>query len=116
MPWKVYSTPVLVNTFLGGVGALIGPLFGIIMADFYLRRKQRVRVADLYTDGPQGVYHYSNGVNWRNVAAFVVAGAVTMVIALVDTFSDLAPFSWLIGVVLGGLLSLVFQDRNHPVA
>ncbi|MDN6478783.1 NCS1 family nucleobase:cation symporter-1 [Corynebacterium variabile] len=116
MPWKVYSTPVLVNTFLGGVGALIGPLFGIIMADFYLRRKQRVRVADLYTDGPQGVYHYNNGVNWRNVAAFVVAGAVTMVIALVDTFSDLAPFSWLIGVVLGGLLSLVFQDRNHPVA
>jgi len=115
LPWKVYSTPALVNTFLGGVGALIGPLFGIVMADFYIRRRQHVHIAQLYSDDPAGIYHYDRGVNWRNVAAFAVAGVITMIIALLDTFSSLAPFSWLIGVVLGGALSLAFQDRNQPL-
>lgn len=115
LPWKVYSTPALVNTFLGGVGALIGPLFGIVMADFYLRRRQHVHIAQLYSDDPAGIYYYNRGVNWRNVVAFAIAGVITMIIALVGTFSALAPFSWLIGVVLGAVLSLVLHDRNQPI-
>ncbi|WP_414122323.1 NCS1 family nucleobase:cation symporter-1 [Corynebacterium nuruki] len=115
MPWKVYSTPVLVNTFLGGVAALIGPLFGIIMADFYIRRRQRVRIEQLYVDNPDSSYHYTNGVNWRNVTAFGLAGAVTMIIALVNAFDDVAAFSWPIGVVLGASLSLLFQDRKQTI-
>ena len=115
MPWKMYSTPAIVNTFLGGVGALIGPLFGIIMADFYLRRRQHVHIAQLYTDDPKGIYHYRGGVNWRNIAAFALAGGITMIIALADVFSDFAPFSWPIGAALGAGFSFLFQDRRQPV-
>lgn len=39
---------MVVTLFLGGLGALLGPLFGIIMIDYYVLRKRWVRVADLF--------------------------------------------------------------------
>ena len=101
MPWRMYSNPVIINYFLGGVGALIGPLFGIIIADFYLVKRSTFVVKDLYTSAPSGLYHYSKGFNVAYIAAFAVCGLITLVIALVPTFATLASFSWPIGVVLG---------------
>lgn len=103
MPWKMYANPAIINLFLGGVGALIGPLFGILMVDYYLLRRQQVKVADLYSSYNDGEYYYSNGVNLRAVVAFLISGAVTLVVALVPAFAALAPFSWPIAVVLGGV-------------
>lgn len=36
MPWNLYNSPVVINYFLGGLGAVLGPLFGIIIADYFL--------------------------------------------------------------------------------
>ncbi len=54
MPWKIYSTPVIINDFLGTLGASLGPLFGIMMLDFYLRRPQHVVTDDLYRGRARG--------------------------------------------------------------
>lgn len=32
LPWNLYNTPVVIVYFLGGLGALLGPLFGVILA------------------------------------------------------------------------------------
>ena len=39
MPWYIFSSAWAVNYFLGGLGAVLGPLFGIMMVD-YFRIKQ----------------------------------------------------------------------------
>jgi NCS1 family nucleobase:cation symporter-1 len=41
-PWTIYNSPVAINYFLGGLGALLGPLFGIIVVDYYLIKRGRV--------------------------------------------------------------------------
>ena len=41
-PWNIYNSPVAINYFLGGLGALLGPLFGIIVVDYYLIKRGRV--------------------------------------------------------------------------
>ncbi|WP_329812475.1 cytosine permease, partial [Streptomyces sp. GSL17-113] len=53
LPWNLYDSPIVVNYFLGGLGALLGPLFGVIMADYWLLRRSRVNVPDLYTEDAQ---------------------------------------------------------------
>ena len=102
MPWHLYGSPVAVNYFLGALGAFMGPLFGILMVDYWLIRKERVALAELYK--MDGAYAYSSGVNLRAVIAFVVTAVPTATLALVPTFGDIAPFSWPIGVVLAGLI------------
>lgn len=90
MPWKLYSSPAVVDDFLGTLGAFLGPLFGILMTDYYLFRKQRVAIAELYRLHVHGGYSYTGGVNWRALVSFVVAAAIAAPIALLGTFASIA--------------------------
>ena len=73
-PWNWYSNPDAIFWTLGMLGALIGPLFGILIADFYLVRKQKVVVDDLFTLEEVGAYYYTRGYNPAAVIAVVVSG------------------------------------------
>src|SRR6201990_1424655 len=55
-PWNWYDNPKAIASTLGLLGALIGPLFGILIAGYYFISKERVWVDDLYTRNPAGRY------------------------------------------------------------
>ncbi|MDP9885329.1 NCS1 family nucleobase:cation symporter-1 [Sinomonas atrocyanea] len=100
MPWNLYSNPVVVNYFLGGLGAFLGPLFGIMAADYYLIRRGHVDIRELYRADEHGQHFFRRGVNPKAIGVFVPTAALAAVLALVPAFADVAPFSWPIGVVL----------------
>ena len=55
MPWKLVSDPSgFIFKWLVGYSALLGPIAGIMLADYFVVRRQRLEVDDLYRDG--GVY------------------------------------------------------------
>src|ERR1700678_3515505 len=62
--------------WLVGYSGLLGPIAGIMIADYFLLRKCRLNVDSLYLH--KGEYSYSNGVNWRAVAALAVGIAVAL--------------------------------------
>ncbi|RII17269.1 putative allantoin permease [Streptomyces sp. YIM 130001] len=111
LPWNLYDSPVVVEYFLGGLGALLGPVFGIVMADYWLLRRTKVHVPHLYSEDPQASYAYRGGINPRAVAAFVPSAAIAVVIALAPYFSGISGFSWFIGGLLAGLLHMVLPGR-----
>lgn len=112
MPWNLYSNPAMIQYTLGTLGALIGPLFGILMADFYLVRKQQIIVEDLYTDNPKGAYWYTRGFNLTAILALVIAAVFSVSAALLPIFSVVAPFSWFIGA---GVAFLIYPYlARHP--
>jgi NCS1 family nucleobase:cation symporter-1 len=112
-PWNLFSNPTVVNYFIGGLGAFLGPLFGIIMLDYYILRGQRVVLGDLFRE--HGEYSYRNGWNPRAVAAFVVAATPTAIVALVPALSYWAAYSWFLGAALGAIVHYALS-RNvvHP--
>ena len=75
LPWKIFANAVAVNYFLGGLAAFLGPLFGIIVVDYYLIKRQQVNVDDLYREGEVSPYWYQGGINVRAVVAFVISAA-----------------------------------------
>jgi NCS1 family nucleobase:cation symporter-1 len=71
MPWRLYNdAAAYIFTWLIGYGALLGPVAGIMIADYFVLRRGTLVVDDLYRRG--GAYEYSGGVNWVAVAAFVL--------------------------------------------
>lgn len=102
LPWKIYSNPFAINYFLGGLAAFLGPLFGIIIVDYYLIKHGKIDVDGLYTTGPTSPYWYQQGVHLRAVVSFVIAAAISATLALVPMFATIAPFSWFIGAIIGG--------------
>lgn len=115
LPWNVYNNPTVIVYFLGGLGAILGPLFGVIMADYWLIRKTRVNVPALYSDAPNGDYHYRGGFNMRAIWALIPSAIIAVSIAVVPTFHAVAGFSWFIGAGLGLVFYLIVADRKMPI-
>jgi len=103
-PWNLYNNPDVIHYTLETLGAFIGPLFGVLIADYYLVRKQQVVVDEMFTMAPEGRYYYTKGVN----PAAVIATAVGAVVAMIPVLwtggphmHTLAQYSWFIGMGLG---------------
>jgi NCS1 family nucleobase:cation symporter-1 len=74
MPWKILeSTQGYIFTWLIGYSALLGPVAGILIVDYYGLRKTELVVDDLYREG--GRYSYHGGWNLAAVIAFAVGVA-----------------------------------------
>ncbi len=70
-PWYLYrNLSAYIFTWLIGYGALLGPIAGIMLCDYYVLRRRRLNVEDLYN--PAGRYR---GVNWLAVLALAIAVA-----------------------------------------
>jgi NCS1 family nucleobase:cation symporter-1 len=96
MPWKLlanYKTFIL--GWLGGYAALLGPLAGILICDYYLVRRRLLAVNDLYLRG--GAYEYSTGVNWRAVGALAAGAGVALSGLVIPSFRFLYDYSWFVG-------------------
>jgi NCS1 family nucleobase:cation symporter-1 len=71
-PWKLYNDPKgYIFTWLIGYSALLGPIGGIMIADYFIHRRKRLNVAALYD--PDGEYRFTNGFSLVALAAFVLA-------------------------------------------
>jgi NCS1 family nucleobase:cation symporter-1 len=116
LPWNLYDSPVVITYFLGGLGALLGPLFGIIMADYWLIRRAQVHVPDLYRDNPEASYFYTRGVNYRAVLALVISAAGALLLAFSPAFAAVHAFAWFIGSGLGAVVYLLVADRKQALA
>ncbi|WP_297842716.1 NCS1 family nucleobase:cation symporter-1 [Pseudomonas sp.] len=116
LPWNLYNSPVVIVYFLAGLGALLGPLYGIITADYWLLRRGKVDVPQLYSEACDGAYHYRHGVNPKAVAAFVPAAVIAIALALVPAFAAVSAFSWLFGAAIAAAVYLLISDRHQVFA
>ena len=116
-PWNWYSDPDAIFWTLGLLGALIGPLFGILIADYYVVRKQVIVVDDLYTLDEDGTYFYAKGYNPAAVYAVVAAGAISIASVVIPKLGEvvewLPEYSWFLGCGLGFALYLTLAKAFH---
>ncbi len=115
-PWNLYSSPDVIHYTLDVLASFTGPLFGILVCDYYLIRHQQVDVDDLFTMSPTGRYWYRNGVNPKAVAATVIGGLIALAPVLMpgDFFGTVANFSWFIGAGVGAGAYYLLASRNAP--
>lgn len=96
MPWKLLANyKAFILGWLGGYAAVLGPLAGIMICDYYLVRRRVLAVDDLYLRG--GAYEYSRGVNWRAVGALAVGAGVALAGLALPRFRFLYDYSWFAG-------------------
>ncbi|WP_216913039.1 NCS1 family nucleobase:cation symporter-1 [Nocardia noduli] len=114
-PWNLYNNPDVIHYTLEVLGAFIGPLFGVLIADYYLIKKQQVRVDDLFTMSTTGTYWYSKGYNVNAIIATAVGAAVAMFPVLAKGVTGMhtaAQYSWFIGCGLGFVVYYLLAART----
>ncbi|WP_375389693.1 NCS1 family nucleobase:cation symporter-1 [uncultured Amnibacterium sp.] len=111
-PWNWYTNSTAIQYSLGILGSLIGPLFGILIAGYYLAAKQRIAVDDMYTLSPAGRYWYSGGFNPNAVITVASAGIPTILLSL---FAGVGDFGWFIGCGLGFAIFALLERFNPRI-
>jgi NCS1 family nucleobase:cation symporter-1 len=110
MPWKLIGDfSAYIFGWLVGCSALLGPIAGIMICDYYLVRARELAVEDLYRRG--GAYEYRHGFNPRAMIALACGVGVALVGLAVPAVRWLYDYAWFIGfVVSGGLYFLLMQS------
>ncbi|KAF2107934.1 permease for cytosine/purines, uracil, thiamine, allantoin-domain-containing protein [Lophiotrema nucula] len=72
-PWNIIKNAAGLLAFLSGYSCLMGPLAGTMVCDYYIIKKRKLDIDQLYTD--RGIYWYNGGWNWRAYASFVLGFA-----------------------------------------
>jgi len=102
-PWNLFNRPEVIHYTLDILGSFIGPLYGILIVDFYLIKRQQIDVDAMFSMSPTSRYWYAGGVNRSAVYALVPAALVAIACVLVPTLHPLANFSWFVGVGVAAL-------------
>ena len=114
MPWKLLSDyNSYIFGWLVGYSGLLGPIAGIMIADYFLVRKRTLDVEALYQRG--GAYEYQSGFNHRALWALGLGILVALCGLLYHPLRWLYDYAWFVGfVVSAGAYSVLVQ--HAPVA
>lgn len=101
-PWNLFNNPEVIHYTVDVLAAMIGPLYGIIIVDYYFIKKGKIDIDSLYTESPKGLYWYQNGFNMKSIYALVIAGVSAILATFVVT--ELANFALFIGGISAALI------------
>lgn len=107
--WVPLISTIGIAGFVDTLGAVLAPLYGILVADYYLVRKQEINLDALYDASPSGAYHYSNGWNMKAITAFALAAVFSVATVWVPALANLSGYGWVIGAILGGVLHIALM-------
>ncbi len=111
MPWKLMADyGSYVTGWLIGYSGLLGPIAGVMIADYFVVRKATLSVDDLYRRG--GQYEYANGINYRAVVALGVGVAVALLGTVVPALRWLYDYAWFVGFFVSGGVYVVAMRRT----
>ncbi len=110
-------------TWLIGCSALLGPVGGIMLADYYLVRGWALDIDALYSRDEKKLYWYTNGFHLPamvalvagilpNVPGFLSMTGVVREVSLV--FSVLYNNSWFVGFFLGAVVYWILTKMQNP--
>lgn len=120
--WVSVITQMGLFPFVNTLGAILAPVFGIMITDYYIIKKQQLDVAALFDDSPDSAYHYQNGFNRKAIVAWVLSGYIAvgtvwpniLFFGLDTFFANLGGgggYAWMIGAALGALVHLAISKR-----
>jgi nucleobase:cation symporter-1, NCS1 family len=112
MPWKLLANhKTFIFGWLGGYAAVLGPVAGIMICDYFLIRRKILSVDSLYLRGSE--YEYSAGFNWKAITALVIGTGVALVGLVVPSVRFLYDYSWFVGFGVASLIYLALMPRQH---
>jgi NCS1 family nucleobase:cation symporter-1 len=114
MPWKLMASSHNYLGWLVDYSGLLGPVAGIMVADYFLIRRTKLDVDALYKR--DGIYEFRNGFNGAAIIALTVGIFAALIGKFVTTLEPLFTMAWFVGFFLSGGLYyfMMLGQRVRP--
>jgi cytosine/uracil/thiamine/allantoin permease len=108
MPWWLLNE---ISGFLIFVSGLLGPVLGILIADYYLVRKKKLELDELYKE--EGIYSYNKtGFNKAAMIALFIGVFAALIGYWVPALSFLYSLSWFTGFIISFVLYYLLMKKK----
>ncbi len=124
-PWKLIADPTgYIFTWLIAYSSLLGPVGGILIADYFFIRKKELQLKELYNS--KGIYSYSKGFNnaaiialWvgilPNVPGFLVTVKVVPKEAVAEWIAHLYNYAWFVGFAVSAIVYWLLMKTKKEI-
>ncbi len=110
VPQLWYNNAGTIFDILDIIGAGLGSIAGIMIADYWIMKRTNIKLVDLFT--PKGEYWYSDGVNWKAILSLAVGFGVPAIGFFVPSLGFLYDYGWYLAVAISMVLYLGLNMRR----
>ena len=109
--WPSILSQIEIIKLIDSFAAFFGPIFGVIIADYYLVKKEKINHKDLFFIRLENEYIYSGGWNYKAVYAVLIGFIFSFSIIWNINFEDFKTFSWIIGFVVSYIMYYLLNEK-----
>ena len=102
--WLTYLSQIGILSFIDTFGAFFGPLFGIMIVDFYFIKKENLVNKDIYSLERDGSYYYSGGWHIKGVYSLILGFIFSSSTIWNSNLMFLHSYSWILGAFVAGFV------------
>ncbi len=109
--WLTFLSQIGILSFIDTFGAFFGPLFGIMISDFYFIKKGDLVNKDIYSLESNGAYYYSGGWHVKGVYSLILGFIFSASSIWNSNLMFLHSYSWIIGAFVSGFVYYLLAKK-----
>ena len=109
--WLTFLSQIGILSIIDTFGSFFGPMFGIMITDFYLVKKGNLINKDIYSFENNGAYFYSGGWHIKGVYSLIIGFIFSASTIWNSNLMFLQSFSWIIGAIIASLTYYLLSEK-----
>ena len=109
--WLIFLSQIGILSIIDTFGSFFGPMFGIMITDFYLVKKGNLINKDIYSLENNGAYFYSGGWHIKGVYSLIIGFIFSASTIWNSNLMFLQSFSWIIGAIIASLTYYLLSEK-----
>ena len=110
--WVSVISQIGMFPFVNTLGAILAPVYGIMITDYYIIKKGRIDINDLFSSKSSGKYYYDGGWNLKAFYGWIIAGIFSVATVWHPALSWMGGYAWIIGAALGAILHYLMSKKG----
>ena len=109
--WLPVLSQIGILSMIDTIGSFFGPIFGVIIADFYLIRNKKIINKDIFSSLSTSTYYYSNGWQIKGLYSILIGFIFSSATIWNVNLNFLQSFSWIIGALISWLTYYLLASK-----
>jgi len=109
--WLPLISQIGILSFVDTIGSFFGPIFGVVITDYYLIKKKLLVNKDIFSSSKDGAYYYSKGWNVKAIYSLVIGFVFSASTIWNIDLSFLQSYSWIIGLMMSAFTYYLLASR-----
>ena len=109
--WLPILSQIGILSILDTLGSFFGPIFGVMIADYFIIKGSKIENKDIYSLEPNGIYFYSKGWHIKSLYSIFIGSIFASSTIWNVNLNFLQSFAWIIGAIVSLIIYYLLASK-----